>query len=121
MTFWYKGTSGSMNVERATNLGGPWTAVTSPFAGSGSWEQKSVDLSAYSNIYIRFTRVPSAGNHYIDDLLVTLGGGAPPSSGNTVKINFQPSGADPPTGDWMRDWGSGNNGLSHVPPYSFSW
>lgn len=131
MTFWYKGTSGSMNVEHATNLGGPWTAVTgSPFAGSGSWGQQSVDLSAYSNIYIRFTRVPSAGNHYIDDVLVNdRGGSSTPTPTPTptitptptrtptptvtptgptptpARINFQPTSVATPTGGWLIDSG----------------
>ncbi|MDD5556429.1 MAG: hypothetical protein PHN82_04165 [bacterium] len=103
MTFWYRGTSGSLNVEYSSSTGGPWSHVTgSPFAGSGSWEQHSVNLSAHSNIYIRFTRVPSAGLHYIDDVVVTSRGTS--SGGPAERINYQPAAVPTPSG-WKADFG----------------
>jgi hypothetical protein len=125
LTYYMYATAGAtiFNVQYSSSTSGPWNHL----AGSptitdygASFKMETFDLSSHSNIYIRFSR-GTIKTYYLDDVLVTLGGGSPPASGDTVKVNFQPSGAEPPAGDWMRDWGSGNNGLSHVPPYSFSW
>ena len=127
MTFWYRGTSGSLNVERAANPAGPWTAVTgSPFAGSGSWEQKSVDLSAHSNIYIRFTRVPSAGNHYVDDVVVAARANTPtPTPPPTVTPTVTPvsllaedfEGASYPPAGWSQNTTDWYTSDSHSPSH----
>ena len=95
MTFWWRGTSGTLVVEFASSLGGTWVPVAeSPFAATDAWLEESVNLSSYSSIYIRFTR--TAGNHYIDDVVVTDRSGSPTAT-PTVTQTATPTATRTPT------------------------
>jgi len=77
LTFWSYATTATptVNVERSTNVSGPWTAVPgSPFSNTGGqWTEQTVTLASSETLYIRFSKSGS-GYIYIDDVLVENSG-----------------------------------------------
>ncbi|MDK2963870.1 MAG: uncharacterized protein PWQ29_1264 [Verrucomicrobiota bacterium] len=73
LVFWTYTTSADPDIlaEYASDPNGPWTAVSgSPFSGSTEqWNERSVDLSLLSPVYIRFSK-SGTGSLYIDDVSV---------------------------------------------------
>lgn len=59
-------------VEQSSDTAGPWTAVSeSPFNGDTEhWNQRTVDLSSYSDIYVKFRKTGS-GTLYMDDVSIS--------------------------------------------------
>ena len=79
LTFWSYTTPSdpSIVVELAGQVGGPWSEVAeSPFSGdTEQWNERSVDLSSYSDVYIRFTK-SGTGTLYVDGVNISdLGSG----------------------------------------------
>ncbi len=76
LIFWTHTTSSDPDivVDYAHNTSGPWTEfATSPFSGyTDQWNGQWVDLSALSDIYIRF-RKSGSGSLYIDDVSLEAG------------------------------------------------
>lgn len=77
-TFEYKRSSNttawSMDVEYSSSTSGPWTNITTISSATTTCQMAGpFDLSAQSNIYIRFidTRSTGANERYIDNVLVT--------------------------------------------------
>lgn len=74
LSLWHKkdtGNASSFYVQVSTSTSGPWTSVATVTPGQG-WSESVIDLSAYSNIYIRWFFVgpppPEAKTMYLDDI-----------------------------------------------------
>ncbi|MDI6641818.1 MAG: fibronectin type III domain-containing protein, partial [Elusimicrobiota bacterium] len=72
LIFWLYATTGTQSfiIEQSPNMGGPWTQVANFTDELGLWQQKTVDLSGYTNVYISFRRGYNR-HYYIDDVTIT--------------------------------------------------
>ncbi|MEI6632319.1 MAG: choice-of-anchor J domain-containing protein [Chlamydiota bacterium] len=127
LTYWMRATAGasSFNVQYSSSTSGPWTHLAGSPTGTdyaATFMQQSFDLSGYTDIYIRFSRGDTK-TYYLDDVVVTWGTCAtptitPPVTATPIWINYQPEGGTMPSGNWLTDWGTGNDG---EPDVVFGW
>ena len=114
LSFWYKRsgtapTTPKWSVYRATSTSGPWTQVGSSITSfSTTYAQFSVDLSTYTNIYIKIVDERASGTNsiYLDDISVTT---SEPTT-QTSAITFSPIATTSMTVNWT----SGNGGRRAV-------
>lgn len=80
ISFWLKKTSSNNNydiqVQTSTDNSSWTTIVTYPMSvfTNGSWVQKTADLSAYSNVYVRLYYDGTTATRYLDDITLIFGG-----------------------------------------------
>ncbi len=65
-------TAWSLAIEQAATTSGSWSSVDSITSASTAWAQKTTDLSAFTNIYLRLrdTRGSGTVERYLDNIVV---------------------------------------------------
>jgi hypothetical protein len=82
LSYYHRKVTGNttFSVQVASNIAGPWTTLpTYPiFAGNG-WTNAVSDLSAYTNVYVRWLHVQNDNTFYLDDVLISEAAIPPPT------------------------------------------
>jgi len=84
LSFWYKRSSNTaaskFTVQRSTSTSGPWTTIAEITDHTTTHQQYSVDLTSFTNIYIRVIDQRASGTveRYLDLFQVTSAGGSTP-------------------------------------------
>lgn len=111
LSYWMISTgTASFSVEWSTSTTGGWTDVTgSPVSTdySGSFKEESLNLSSYSNIYIRFSR-NDLKEHWLDDVLVSEVTAEPDKFDSQFGSLYFPSGSNMDSATQINLW-SGQN------------
>jgi len=110
MTYWHKKATGNVQFSLQVSTDGTsWTTVTGYpiFAGNG-WTQATANLSAYTNVYVRWYQAANNNTWYLDNLGLTA---ATPTT-QASNVNFTNVSFSSLTINWTT--GSGTNDVVFV-------